>query len=313
MATSSCSPRHFVLMGLCILSARPGLAADDRTVVDCGNTQAALSYWRPIRAQVAEQELPADSLALQLLPCLGSSNSELRDRIGYEFFTYWLRNDKLADETRKTLLRDLSERIASLPADEPTDAVFSRSFSALILAEIMRSDAARPFMSAGDRESLLSLALRALANENDYRGLEPDLGWVHPVAHQSDLLWRFALHPMTSATQARAILAGVRRKVAITEASYHFNEGDRMARIVSTIAGKQLVDSESMIRWLASFGTPQSMPDWDDAYKSQRGMAELHNSKQFLRALSDQLHDMGVEPAIQDALSDVLRRFNQLV
>lgn len=281
--------------------------------VDCADTDQALAYWRPIRSSATTTELPANALALQLVPCLGSPNSELRDRIGYEFLTYWLRGKELTDTTRHELLRQLSARIDVQPESTLSDAAFSRSFSALILAELMRSDAEQAFMSAVERDELFRLAVQALARENDYRGLEPDVGWVHPVAHQADLLWRFALHPETSAIQAQAILESIRNKAATTSASYRFNEGDRLARSVSTVVSRELVDTDSFQQWLSTFEKPRSMNDWEDAYQSLHGMAELHNSKQFLRALRDQLADAEIDESIQDALNSLLQQFSQLV
>jgi hypothetical protein len=52
---------------------------------------------------------------------------------------------------------------------------------------------------------------------------------------------------------------------------------------------------------------------WTDAFKSPRGMAELHNSKQFIRALSDQLGSMEIDASIIIALQELRDLFSQLV
>ena len=279
------------------------------TNVDCLDTGAALAYWQPIREQAATTELTADELAIELVSCLGSSSAELRDRIGYELFTYWLRQEKLSDETRSALLIVLSANVADTSADNG----LRRSFSALILAEVMRSDAISAFMDDGERQTLLDTGIAALRNESDFRGLEPDIGWVHPVAHLSDLLWRFALHPATTAEQAREILGGVKSKVAPTGVAWSFNEGDRLARVVAMLIRKELLPAEFVGAWIAEFETPQSMEKWSSAFQSQEGMAELHNTKQFLRALSDQLNGEDIDPAIAEPLAALVQGFTQLI
>ena len=293
-----------IALTLCLL---PALAAADAP--DCLDTDAALDYWRPVREQAANETLPANQLAPQLLSCLGSPDPELRDRIGYELFAYWLRQEKLDDDARADLLEALMGRLT-----QPGDAVvLSRSFSALVLAEVMRSDANSPFMTSDDRQALLNTVTAALERETDFRGLETDIGWVHPVAHMADLLWRFALHPATTSEQGRQLLAAVRTKVAPTDVSYSFNEGDRLARAVSTLIRREMLEPEVIVAWLEQFAAPQSMNKWSAAFQSPAGMAELHNTKQFLRALSDQLAGVDIDDGIATTLDELVTGFTQLI
>lgn len=281
--------------------------------VDCMDTATALEYWRPIREQPTTSEVPADKLAAELVSCLGSPDKELRDRIGYELFTHWLRDEKLSDETRRTLLGELTAVMAVPPRAMPDDSTFGRSFSALVLSEIMRSDTNRKFMTPEERQTLLTQAIQSLKQENDYRGLDAELGWVHPVAHISDLLWRFALHPETTAAQAESILDGVRNKVAPAGIFYNFNESDRLARVVTTTLQRGLIDSDFAISWIRSFEAPSSMDKWSEAFMSPAGMAELHNTKLFLRALAEQLNGTDTVPRFTEALETLLQGFTQLV
>jgi hypothetical protein len=281
--------------------------------INCLETRAALSYWRPISENARESRDPADAQALELVSCLASPNAELRDRIGYELFTFWLRNDKLTDDTRRSLRDVLSANLATHPDNGSDNVVLARSFSALILAELMRSDSNSPFMTASERQTLLNTALDSLMRENDYRGLDVDLGWVHPVAHMSDLLWRFTLHTETSSTQAESILDGIRSKVAPTATFYSFNESDRLARVVTTVIAGELVSMEKVVAWITIFEKPLSMEKWSDAFASQKGMAELHNAKLFLRALADQLDGTDIDPAISESLNELVAGFTQLI
>jgi len=277
--------------------------------VDCLDTDAALEYWRPLKAQVATTGLPADELAIELESCLASPNPELRDGIGYELYAHWLRDGKLSDETRRTLLHDLRRGLEG----GTMDATLRRSFSALILAEVMRSDAQQPFMSDTERQGLLDAAAAALAAETDFRGLDPDLGWVHPVAHMADLLWRFALHPATTPEQAGAVLEAVHSKIAPATVFYRYNEADRLARAVTTAVRRGLVDSATVVAWLKRFQARGSGEKWSTAFQSAEGMAELHNTKLFLRALSDQLAGEDYDPEIADLLHALVQGFTLLI
>ena len=191
--------------------------------------------------------------------------------------------------------------------------MLSRSFSALVLAELMRSDAASPFMSTTEREQLLKAAASALETETDFRGLDEQLGWVHPVAHTADLLWRFALHPATTRAQADLLLTAVRARVAPAGVAYAFNESDRLARVISTLIRRELVEPAVITEWLASFSRPQSGERWSSAFQSVAGMRELHNTKQFLRALSDQLAGEDIDAGIATELNELVGGFTLLI
>lgn len=281
--------------------------------VDCMNSDAALDYWRPVREQALSSGEVADKLVIELLSCLESPNPELRDQIGFRLFTHWLRGDMLEDPSRRILLAELSAMMAVPPAAGPDNSVFARAFSALVLAEVMRSDSIRPFMTPAERQSLLDQALRSIGRENDYRGLDANLGWIHAVAHMSDLLWRFALHPETTAEQAESILDGVRSQVAPTAAFYSFGESDRLARVITSLITREMVAADNAATWITAFSTPSSMEKWSDAYASPQGMAELHNTKLFLRALADQLDGADTDPAISEALHSIVQELTQML
>ncbi|NKB33198.1 MAG: DUF2785 domain-containing protein [Pseudomonadales bacterium] len=272
-------------------------------------TESALSYWRPIRESITEAEHDANQLATALVSCLGSPNSELRDRIGYELFTYWLRNEQLSQQTKI----DLFQQLASNIDQESTANSLLRSFSALILSELLRADNLSTFMSDSERLKLLQQSVLALSNESDYRGLVEDIGWVHPVAHLADVLWRFALHSSLNQQQARLVLEGVRRKAGVTTASYGFNEGDRLARPVSVLIVREILPALAIIEWLNSFNSPAVMDNWYDAFASIEGMNELHNTKLFIRALSDQLQDESINSEIRAMLDELVAVFTAIV
>ncbi|MGI9202370.1 MAG: DUF2785 domain-containing protein [Woeseiaceae bacterium] len=298
-----------VLLSLAAIALQATWSAAAAAGIDCLDTSTALSYWRPIRKATESHDSSVDDLALELTPCLGSPDPELRDQIAYELYVEWLRNDRLSDATKEQLLGQLS----SLVRQPGNDSSLARSFSALILAELMRADANRAFMSPEQRQHLLSDAIEALQREDDFRGLVADIGWVHPVAHLSDLLWRFALHPETTPAQGMAALTALRSKVSTSQASYTFNESDRMARVVSALFQRQLLEVQDAAVWIEAFAVPATMEKWSDAFLSPEGMAELHNTKQFLRALSDQLNETDVADAIRDPLEALVQGFTRLI
>ena len=245
-------------------------------------------------------------MAIELLPCLGSANPTLRDTYGYGLYTHWLRNEALDQGTRQMLF---SELLGNLDSEAP----LLRSFSALILSELLRADAIESFLSAEDRDDLLRRSSAALAAETDYRGLDARLGWVHPVAHLADVHWRFALHPQLTPEQARQILQAIANKAVIDQASYIFNEGDRLARVVAIVIRTEILHANEISNWLEQFASRPDGGGWGSAFNSPEGMAELHNAKAFFRALHNQLQAIEISQSIRESLNQLLKLFGQLV
>jgi hypothetical protein len=68
-----------------------------------------------------------------------------------------------------------------------------------------------------------------------------------------------------------------------------------------------------MGEWLRAFESPQSMDAWSDAFSSREGMAELHNTKLFMRALSDQLAGEETSPQITEPLDALVNGLTQWI
>tara|TARA_R110001592_G_scaffold176111_3_gene415569 strand:- start:1388 stop:2290 length:903 start_codon:yes stop_codon:yes gene_type:complete len=274
---------------------------------DCLDESAALDYWRSI-ASVAESA-EANVLAEPLLQCLKSPNPELRDDIGYGLFSAWLRNAQLSVDRKQFLLQQLSANLS--PANR--ELSLQRSFSALIISELLRADAIDTFMTTTQREQLLQDSAQALRDEQDFRGFEDELGWVHPIAHLADVMWRFSLHPALSEEQAALILTAVSSKVSATESFYHFNEGDRLARPVVILLRREALTSTAWLNWFAGYATPKSVSTWSETFGSSLGLTELHNTKLFFRALSDQLQGVDLDNAVREKLDELVALFSELV
>jgi hypothetical protein len=55
------------------------------------------------------------------------------------------------------------------------------------------------------------------------------------------------------------------------------------------------------------------MEKWSGAFMSPQGMAELHNTKLFFRALADQLDGTDIDAVITESLEELVQGFTQLI
>jgi hypothetical protein len=279
----------------------------DEKVAECVDDAKTIKQWRIVR-EIADS-IDANRMALSLSACLASPNSELRDKIAYEVLTYWLRNDKLDEEVifslRERLLRGLSRR----SEQTETDAAIERAFSALVLSELVRDDSSHKRWSDDQFTKTLEHAITMFEQERDYRGLDPEIGWIHTIAHGSDLLWRLAIHPNISGQQQESLLAALSTQIARPGApAYVFNEADRLARVAYSIFAQQKVELDLKTKWIDQIGSPAPLQNWGGAFASTAGMARLHNTKQFLRALRESVQSTKlnkVKEAIDKSLGDL--------
>ncbi|HSP78859.1 MAG TPA: DUF2785 domain-containing protein, partial [Myxococcaceae bacterium] len=226
-----------------------------------------------------------DVLSLALVACLASPDPELRDDLAYALLTRWMRAGAVSDASLHTLSRVLVEQLDDGLGQVGQDSVFRRAFSALVLSEVIRRDTLQPFLTPKEASDVLAAAVRYLETEKDLRGFSDTRGWAHGVAHGADLLWRLAMSPRMKAPELERILMAVASKVAPPGHAYIHNESDRLARVVVAVLHRGLVPPQSFARWLEQVASPGELKAWGEAFRSEQGLARLHDTKQFLRAL----------------------------
>lgn len=263
------------------------LAAQNTEALRCENNQTNLEYWREIRQSVVDKDVGINpsELAPKLAACLSSSNAELRDRIGYEVLTYWMRSKALSSAD-VAQLQDQLLPMLNQAQGQPGDSAFARAFAALVLSETVRYDSLEQSMSQKEFLALSEQAVLMFRQERDYRGLTEQFGWIHTVAHGADLLWRLAMHPNSTVEQHIALLGALETQITRSETpAFTFNEFDRMARVVQAIVARETLTKDQITEWLEIMASPAPLEQWGDAFSSVEGMQQLHNRKQFLRAL----------------------------
>lgn len=196
--------------------------------------------------KAANFEVPNDagrqSLARALLACLADPDPARRDGIAFEAYSTWLRAGKLEVATRTDLLSGL---VAMLQPDSRDKDGFRQPFAALVLSEVARTDRLSEWMSAEQRNRLVSEAARYLESVRDYRGFVEKEGWRHGVAHGSDLVLQLVLNPRLDRVAVDRLLTAVAAQVAPAgEHAYVDGESERLARPVLYAASRKLHSTE---------------------------------------------------------------------
>ncbi|WP_196812009.1 DUF2785 domain-containing protein [Schleiferilactobacillus shenzhenensis] len=140
--------------------------------------------------------ITADELTF-MLDHIGDPDGKLRDDVIYTlfgrgFFEGGFTADQRAEVAREVLRRQDLWRDIDRPG---TDAVFGRTFTALVGTLILNYDAAHAFLTDDQRRTYMQWAVTYLQREKDYRGYVSGHGWAHAVGHGADFLGSAVQHP----------------------------------------------------------------------------------------------------------------------
>ncbi len=247
------------------------------------------------------------ALALALLPCLSHPDPALRDGIGFEAWSTWLRAGALDAATRAEAIRRLLPQLTA-----PDGAGFGPPFAALVLSELARAEARDSQLDADALQDFAARAAAYLREVRDYRGFDPAEGWRHGVAHGADLVLQLSQHPTLDRAALDALADAIATQVAPTGHSYLHGEAQRLARALYFIARRGLHSESDWTAWLERLTHPAPLPDWNAAYTSLDGLARRHDLVAFLDRLyvlaregGDAAAEAALRPGVVAALGRV--------
>jgi hypothetical protein len=236
----------------------------------------------------------ADEYLDELLHNLGSTDAELRDELSLTILSSWLEGRVYSDEQMRALLSPLMENLNQGLGEKGTDTVFLRTFSVLVLAELIHCDNKRPYLTQVEVLDVLKKALTYLLAEKDPRGYVPGKGWAHALAHTADLLMVLANSRHLNAENLEEILQGIKTSLVNSgHAIYTNDEDERLVRVVSTILERDLLSIEKLAAWSQSLVRVDDNSRWKDAYLDEGRDRARHNIKTFLRSLHYRLIKSG--------------------
>ncbi|MES2317910.1 MAG: DUF2785 domain-containing protein [Pseudomonadota bacterium] len=257
-------------------------------------TQLGASKW-----EVADHA-KRQALAIGMLDCLADPDPALRDGIGFESLQVWMRTQKLDVATMQTLRSAL---VARLKAADPSGV--AQPFAALVLAEVVRADRVKPYLSEPERAELVRAATTYLSNVRDYRGFDEKEGWRHGVAHGADLMLQMAVHPALGKAEHQLMLAAIAAQASTPAHFYRYGEGERLMAPVFYLARRSTLDAADWEAWFASL-IPAAAP------QSQATLASRHNLKSFLYPLYASLAESKDEAQRARLLPIVTKALKQL-
>ncbi|MDP4552887.1 DUF2785 domain-containing protein [Alkalihalobacillus macyae] len=131
-----------------------------------------------------------DLLLESMLHEIGSTDPELRDELIFGTFAELVMKDYLTVKQMNVVMTTCidDQHLFYRIGEKGTDAVFTRSFSILVVALLLEKDRDVSFLSDGDAMRAIDCCVRYLQEEQDTRGYVEEKGWAHSIAHGADAL-----------------------------------------------------------------------------------------------------------------------------
>lgn len=131
-----------------------------------------------------------DDQLFEILRQLASPNPAYRDRGAFYFLTDMISNKALSFEQMRWITNYLisDDRLFSHILEPLNDAVFERSFSMLVLGQLLATDAQDHFIDDQLRNRIIEQVASYSLLEQDGRGFVGEKGWAHAFVHIGNVL-----------------------------------------------------------------------------------------------------------------------------
>jgi len=228
----------------------------------------------------------AFGLVSEAMSFLGSPDTEWRDDVGYGIVASCVyRNRLLKQEERRELVGRLSDNLRRGIGDTGNDTVLLRSFSALDLSILAAVENTAPALDVAGYRKLLDDALAYLRDEQDLRGLETRVGWIHATAHTADLLKFLSRDErFTPADHGRLLDAAWAKMTAPGTPVFTHAEDERLAAALASVVRRSDFDAARLGPWLARFVALEKQV-WSNAPPDSPTLDTSQNARNLLRSL----------------------------
>jgi len=247
---------------------------------------------------VISKEVNIDELINAMLENIGSLDSELRDDLICSTFYVLIENNQISDECLKRIISRITDSNHIFYKINESDelAVFTRTFSILIVACALNRHRRSPIFNPHEIKEVYSNVLNYCKQEKDLRGYVEEYGWAHSVAHSADALNELAMCDEITKEDLMMILDIVKYKITDGTYTYIHKEDERLVTAVLSVIERGLITQKELINWINSYKNVSKVDDFMETYRTKL------NSRNFLRSMYFRVMKHSNDPLLLDAL-----------
>ncbi|MBC1403719.1 DUF2785 domain-containing protein [Listeria welshimeri] len=221
----------------------------------------------------------SDKIIDIMLSNLSSTDSILRDTIAYHIFSEWLvMKDNLTIHQKMRIYNySVNKKNLLFKIDKiDSDAVFQRSFLALIIALLLENNKIHAFLNDKEIEKIFILLNELLKKEQNMLSFVEGKGWSHCIAHTADALDELIYQPTIKNSDVKIIMNSISDFYKTNTVILTGEEDERLSNIIITALFMKKISYEEVTNWLITLAEsiPNLLPE-----------IPLINIKQFTQTL----------------------------
>ncbi len=195
-------------------------------------------------------EKEGDWLLKEMLTHIGSIDEQLRDHLIYRTFIDLLSDNLLSSQQLQYLFDTATgdDFLYANIGEQTGDSVFTRSFSALLVASILAKDSELLILNDTSLDTFFKKIGRYLLLEKDTRGHVEGKGWAHSIAHGADLAAMTIKHPKFDLQHAPSILHAL-KLATWKDVVYVNDEEERFVNIIEALLARDYSE-EALTEWV---------------------------------------------------------------
>lgn len=209
--------------------------------------------------KASEFAMPSDtwSLTQQLLKpqWLGYPDPTLRDELIYVSLYHLLRGGDFSAEQCRSLLSTITDdqHLFYRFGASGDDSVLTRSFSVLQLPPLLTRHRSEPYFEPQELFEIAEHITRYTLGEQDLRGYDPELGWIHAVAHSADAANGVLRCQDAERETVLLLMTTLRRAAALERSAYCHGEDERLALAATIGLAHPSLSDTDRAEWLDVF------------------------------------------------------------
>ncbi|EDO1252657.1 DUF2785 domain-containing protein [Listeria monocytogenes] len=201
-----------------------------------------------------------------MLSYLSSVDSELRDNIAYNIFFEWLvgQDNLTTDQKRRIYNYAVNKNNLLFKINIiDSDAVFQRSFLALIIALLLENNKVHNFLTNNEIRKTMNLLIELLEKEKNTHSFIKEKGWAHCIAHTADALDELIYQRTISEIDVKKIMTAITFFYKTNLNILTGEEDERLSNILITALFEQKINIEEVKNWLNSLSEaiPNHLPE----------------------------------------------------
>lgn len=221
----------------------------------------------------------SDKIIDIMLSNLSSTDTILRDTIAYHIFSEWLviRDNLTIHQKMRIYNYSVNKKNLLFKINKiDSDAVFQRSFLALIIALLLENNKIHAFLNDKEIEKIFILLNELLKKEQNMLSFVEGKGWSHCIAHTADALDELIYQPTIKNSDVKIIMNSISDFYKTNTVILTGEEDERLSNIIITALFMKKISYEEVTNWLITLAEsiPNLLPE-----------IPLINIKQFTQTL----------------------------